>query len=187
MERAPGEPRLHFDSVVEGLWKRSLAGRLDASLLAALKKEGLDLSRPLDPAFPAEKMHVWVKLTARTLYPDVSEEVALRQLGAELFKGLTRTFVGKAMVAVMRVVGTRRSLERMQRNFRSGNNYINAHFRSLGKGLVELTLTDVNGLPAYYQGIVEEGGRTTGAADMDSTYTLDGKGGCTYRITWTEK
>lgn len=180
--------RLHFDSVVEGLWKRALGPRVDANLRAALKAEGLDLDKnPLDPAFPAEKMHVWVSLTAKSLYPGDETNAGLRKLGADMFRGFVNTFVGKAMSAVMRVVGTRRSLERMERNFRSGNNYINAKFAPIDKGVIQLTLSDVNGLPAYYQGIIEEGGRATGASDMDSTYSHHADGSCVYRVTWSEK
>ncbi len=179
--------RFHFSQVVEGLWGRALAGRLDVDLKGALRDAGLDLTQPLLPAYPAEKMNEWVRLTARSLYPHLDEHESLRKLGNDFFLGYTRTLIGTAMLALMRVIGTRRSLERMQRNFRTGNNYIDTRFTSNGKGRAQLWMKDVNGLPAYYAGMVEEGGRATGARDMVAKWQLHPDGSCTYDVTWSER
>ncbi|MFO0595524.1 MAG: DUF2378 family protein [Myxococcaceae bacterium] len=181
------DQRLHFDTVVEGLWHRALKGRVSDDLRAALKADGLDLSKKPDPAYPAEKMGRWYRLTAKHVFPELNEEDALRALGAEAFRGLTRTVMGAAMMAVLRVLGTRRSLERMTRSMRSGNNYIEATFSSAGRGEATLVFKDVNGLPSYFAGVVEEGGRATGAADMVSTWNMAPDGSCTYHVKWTER
>ncbi len=178
--------RLHFAQVVEGLWVRALAGRIGPELNRELIAAGLDLTRPLLPAYPAEKISQWVRLTSRSLYPHLDETEAQRRLGGDFFRGFTQTLIGKALVAMMKVIGTRRSLERMQRNFRTGTNFIDTRFTSLGKGRAELWMNDVDGLPAYYAGIVEEGGRATGARDMKTTWEHHADGGCTYQVTWSE-
>ncbi len=179
--------RLHFEQVVDGLWHRALEPRLSPALRAALLEQGLNLDAPLEPAYPAEKMHDWVVLTASSLYPTLAQDDALKQLGVDFFKGYTSTFIGAAMKTMMRVIGTRRSLERMERNFRTGNNFMQTRFTALGAGEVELWFNDVNRLPAYYAGMLEEGGRATGAADMKVTWKLDLPTGCTYRVRWSER
>jgi uncharacterized protein (TIGR02265 family) len=178
--------RLHFEQVVDGLWFRALKPRISPSLRAALKEKGLDLDKPLEPAYPAEKMHEWVALTAAQLYPTMGKDDALKQLGVDFFRGYTSTFIGAAMKTMMRVLGVRRSLERMERNFRTGNNFMQTRFTPVGTGEVSLWFNDVNGLPAYYAGMLEEGGRATGAADIKVTWTNAPEQGCTYQVRWKE-
>jgi uncharacterized protein (TIGR02265 family) len=176
--------RLPFEQVIDGLWNKGLSGRLSPELREGLKRLGLDLSKKLDPAYPAEQMRDWIRLTAQTLYPGLPADEAQHKLGCESFRGFTTGGVGAAMREMLRAVGTKRALERMQNNLRTGNNYMETRVRELGPNELELWLKDANGVPAYYAGMIDEGARATGVADVRTTWSLDGDA-CTYRVVWT--
>ena len=89
--------RLEFSHVVDGPFFRGLDAKSNPALMSKIKAVGIDLSRPLEPAYPAE------------------------------------------LVA--------KCIERMQRNFRTDNNYVETRFQQFGPEHVELWFNEVNGLP----------------------------------------
>ena len=107
---------LDFGQVYEGLFVRGLRGRLT-----------------LQPAYPSSVLPACIVLTAQTLYPTEPLEQALKVIGRTFFLGFIDTLLGRAMLGLLRIIGPRRSLERMQRNFRTGSNYIETRFLSLAR------------------------------------------------------
>ena len=70
-----------FSTAVESLYRQALKGRLSEVLKLRLRHAGLDLNRPLLPAYPRK---VWVRsleLTAEELYPGLEREEAMERLG----------------------------------------------------------------------------------------------------------
>ncbi len=129
---------LDFAHVFEGLFLRGLRGQLDAELMRRVKEKGVDLSKPLEPAYPAHVLVDCLTVAAQTLYPNQTLERGINTLGHVFFRSYVDTFMGRAMLSVLRMVGPRRTLERMQRNFRTGNNYIETRFVSVAPGHAEL-------------------------------------------------
>ena len=108
----------------------------------------------------------------------------MNALGRVFFGGYTSTVIGQAMLTMMRLIGPKRSLERMQRNFRTGGNYIETRFRELGPNHVELWFNEVNGMPSYVQGIIEAGAEQIGARNVRVEYRPEPEGGVLYTVIW---
>lgn len=175
--------KLWFQSAVEGLLVRGVGSRMTPSLRAKLREAGVDLDR-LELAYSIDTMRKAIDVTVSELFQGRPRDEGLRELGRIFMRGYAETFIGAAMVQVMKLIGPRRTLERMQRNFRSGTNFIETKFEAVGPREATLWFNDVSGMPAFYVGILEEGGRMTGAA---ATVTVEATAdaGCTFRVKWT--
>lgn len=160
--------RLWFSHAIEALFVRGLGPKLTPEVRAIIAKHGIDLGK-LQPAYGIEVVTAAVFELLPLVFPGVAKGEALRQLGVAFMTGYSSTFLGGAMVQMMKVIGTRRSLERMQKNFRTGGNYLETRFTLLGPQSAEVWFNDVNGMPELYQGIVQEGGRLSGS---DVTVTI---------------
>lgn len=176
--------RLWFQQSVEGLFVRGLGKAMTPALEEQLRAAGIDLRR-LQPAYPVEAMRRAIDATLAALYPDRSRAEGLAELGRVFMRGYGQTLIGGAMVQFMKVIGPRRSLERMQRNFRTGTNFIETKFTAIDERTVDLWFNDVSGMPELYAGILEEGGRATGTATVSVTMTPGPGEGFTYRVAWS--
>lgn len=175
--------RLWFQASVEGLFVRGVGEALTPALSLELRALGLDVER-LQPAYPAELMTRAIKLTAATLYPERTDAEGLRELGHVFMRGFGQTLIGRAMVQFMRVIGPRRSLERMQRNFRTGSNFIETKFTSVDANTATVWFNDVSTMPEFYLGIIEAGGRASGAEDISVTHAAGPGSDCTFTVSW---
>ena len=101
-------------------------------------------------------------------------------------RGFSETMMGRALVQFMKVIGPRRSMQRMERNFATGGNYIQTRFTSLGVGKAEVWFNDVSGIPDFYAGIIQRGGEFSGAKDLQVTFAPVVDTECTFVVTWTE-
>ncbi|HLT31070.1 MAG TPA: DUF2378 family protein [Myxococcaceae bacterium] len=159
------ERHLEFQQVIEGLFLVALGSRRTARLDARLKEAGLDLSLPLEPAYPSMRYVGWLKITAEELFPELDEAQGLRQLGAEMMGGYTNTLIGRAIFGVMRVIGIRRAFDRITRSFRSGDNYTEAQAEFVGPTEALVRFNEVHGVPTYIEGALEKALRMLGADD----------------------
>lgn len=175
------EERLWFDAAIEGLWHKALAGKVTPALEARLRAEGIDLARLL-PGYPAAVAARCVALTAAALFPDQPEDDRLRAIGRTFLLGYQQTLIGRAVIQVLRLIGPRRSLERMQSNFRSVN-YVKTRFTALGPNSAEVWFNHVDGIPAYFAGIIEQGGAFAGAKSVQVSWA-EKDGGCAFRVDW---
>ncbi len=157
-----GEPAVVFTSTVEGLI-RALGDKLDERVHQQFADIGLPLKGKLLAAYSRE---VWLKsglLASQLLFPTLPPEKQRVELGRRFVYGYSETIVGKALVTMMRMLGTRRALERLKKSFHTGNNYTEVALREVD-GQLELDVSDAP-FPEYYQGMVEAvlelTGRTT--------------------------
>ncbi len=181
------DTHLEFQHTVEGLFLKELAGDLTPALREDLREAGLDLSRPLDPAFPSMRYMEWLRITARHLHPELPPAEGVRRIGRRMLRGYGQTFLGKTIFGVMSLIGVRRSLERITRSFRTGDNYSEATLEWLGKGEVNVTFNEVHDVPTYNQGILEQVLIELKAKDskVELVSCPDGVE-AVYRITWDE-
>ncbi len=177
------DERLWFDQAIEGLWMKGLGDRVTPPLRAALKAEGIDLDKPLLPGYPAQTFARCVKLTAAALFPNDPPDEAQRRLGHFGLLGYQQTLLGRAVIQVLRLIGPRRSLERMQTNFRSAN-FIKTRFTPLGPQSAEVWFNHVDDIPAYVAGIIQQGGTFAGAKSVAITWAAKDVG-CAFRVDWT--
>lgn len=177
------QDKLWFSHSIEGLFARGLGARDKPELEAKLRAAGIDLNK-LEPAYPVTKVIAAARTVLPMVWPHLSEAEQHRQLGVAFMTGYAQTFLGSAMVQVMKLIGPRRTLERMQKNLRTGGNYIETRFKAVGATEVELWLSDTSGIPGMYVGIVEEGGRMVGAKNIRVQLEEEKPPECVLRVTW---
>lgn len=177
--------RLVFPPIVEGLFVRGLNGRVTYSLKEQLRNEGLDLDRPLLPAYPLEVWTRCVALTAKALHPEEPEAVAWRLLGERMIDGYRDTMVGRALLGVLRLLGPKRGLSRAQHSFRTSNNYTEVRVTERGPNEVEMWLNEPGMLRYFKQGVMLAMARASvGAASPQVEVISFDENTATYRISW---
>lgn len=139
---------------MSGLFNDTLGKELTPQIRAALKAEGVDLDKLL-PAYPASAFEKSLRIVARGLYAESSEDDALRMLGRRAVEGLNTNFLGRAVLLAAKAVGLRRVILRVDRAFRNSNNYIRVEARELSPTSAEFTFNTVNGTPTYFAGVLE--------------------------------
>ncbi|MFT3712892.1 MAG: DUF2378 family protein [Archangium sp.] len=126
-----------FQSSVESL-KRATEGKLSPAAVAHLRSIGFDFSKPLLSAYPLGEWERATEVAVAELFPTLPTNEARAALGREFMGGFAQTTIGKAMVILARAIGVRRTLSRMRRNMRNGNNYTETELQERGKGHVVL-------------------------------------------------
>lgn len=135
------------------------AGKLSAPCVEQLRALGVDPTGPLEAAYPAATWAACASHIARELFPGQDLQDAARQLARLTVDHYARDLIGRAMFALLRVIGAERTTMRMTRNFRSGSNFIETRLVRVKDAPVthELWINDVSGMPGFYAGLLEGG------------------------------
>jgi uncharacterized protein (TIGR02265 family) len=107
-------------------------------------------------------------LVATELFEGTLDE-RYRQLGRSVLLRYEETLMGKTVVGLMRMLGPRRVLVRINATLRSGNNYIEASLSELSPQAFEGEVNECNGNPNYIAGVIEQGLIIAGAKDQKVT------------------
>ena len=179
------QQRLWFSNSVEGLLVRGIGTRLTPALREKVRDEGINLER-LEPAYPVERFVAACRAVIPTLYPDKTEAEAFYELGCSFLRGYSETLLGAAMVRMMKLIGPRRTLERMTKNFRTGGNYLDTRFVALTRSSVELWISDVTEMPDFYRGMIEEGARMISVKGLRVASMPSEPPSALFHIEWVE-
>ncbi len=179
------EQKMVFEQTIEGLFLRGLGDRLTPACRSRLRQAGLDLDGKLLPAYEFEKWMAFLRIAAEELFPDHTTEVAMFRLGERTVDGFQDTFMGRAVLAMARVIGPVRTLQRCDRNFRSGNNYTTSRLKALSANCYELWVNEVGPYPTFTGGIVCAALRVAGAKEPRAEVLAHDGHACTFRITWS--
>ena len=176
-----------YSTSVEALFVRELGPRMPRRLRERLREVGLDLDRPLEPSYPLERWKGFVREAARELYPRLPPEDAYSHLGMAFMDGFLKTFIGKATMSVLRVMGPRRGLKRLSQNLRAGNNFSEVRWVEHGPTEVDIWLNDVFAdHPAFAAALICRGHTENGARDVRvDALDFDGTA-ATLRVRWAE-
>lgn len=173
---------LAFSSMVEGL-RRAMGNQVDEAAHRRFEELGIPMRGKMQPTYPRD---AWMRVSlyaGQLLNPMLSPEAQRVALGRRFVQGYAETIVGKVLLTAMRIIGPRRALLRLERSFRTGNNYSRATFRETPAGL-EL---DVLGTPypEWYEGMVRESLAITGAKEIELTVlTYEPPAVTTYRVAF---
>lgn len=179
--------RIEFEQAVDGLFRGALDAYSDPALVELLRQHGLDLTQKLKPAYPAPDFYRWVRLAARHRFPDVSEAEAVRQVGKlAVRRGLQSTVIGRAVLVSLKLLGIRRSLLKIGRSFRNGNNYIEATVEELAPTSLAIRLGPLVGPKEYVEGVLEEGPLVLGAKTSRVTELRTEGEHHVFQVDWTE-
>ena len=181
-----GEPELVFNSAIDSLFTYGIKGQVGPVLKEKLRGVGLDLDKKLRPAYERAQ---WVRILDITLaeaFRGVPRSQAFRSLGKLVTKGFEQTLIGKSVVAVTRVIGPRRTLERLTRSLRAANNYVTANVKALGPGDCEVHCQGLDS-PDFMAGIVEAGMEFCQAKDLSVVIQSQSAAGeAVLRVRWKE-
>jgi uncharacterized protein (TIGR02265 family) len=182
------ETPLVFNHTVQGLFSRTFPDGVPPELKAQLRAVGVELDKPLLPAYPTTTWSRCIELGARAAFPEERREVAWRRMGERMIDGYQDSRIGRAMFSMLQLLGPRRMLQRAQKNFRSGNNYTEARFSDVSPTEMELWLNETDDVLRHFTvGLVLAGMRAGGAGEpCVQLYGIDPKG-FTLRASWKPK
>jgi uncharacterized protein (TIGR02265 family) len=176
--------RIVFEHTMESLL-RVLGSPLPPEQSAELASLGVDVGRPLMPAYPLTTYVAVMDYIARRRWPELSEEDAGQELGRAFMRAYRQTLLGKAVYALTRLIGPHRTLDRITRNFRTANNFTETQLERVGPATYVLRFSYVTRV-GYLQGLLTEALEGTGARGLVVNLLASGEDGATFRITWTE-
>lgn len=183
-----------FGAAVEGM-KKALGKHFTPALKAQLASTGVDFDRP-QVAYPADTWVDVVRIVGDALAAELPERQRYTQMGRLFMRGFVETGVGFAALTAGKLLGVKRTLLRMGRNFRTAANYVETEFTELGPKelLIRTWVSEVylakikdrsNLILEYRQGVLQEvlvlvGGKGTVELIKADPTRLDG----TFRASW---
>jgi uncharacterized protein (TIGR02265 family) len=155
-----------FKGPIEALYQRALRDRIDAGFKERLRSLGLDLDRPLLAAYPYETFRAVFTATLVQLYgpsPSIEQQ---REFGVRWTESFFETFLGTAILGVLKLIGPRRAMLRSAQNYKNVNNYSDAKVVELGPGHFELWLSDGDDWPEVTAGSLQRSVELAGAKNV---------------------
>jgi uncharacterized protein (TIGR02265 family) len=176
--------RVVFEHTVEWLLQPSVRLRLSPSACEALRELGMDVTGRLRPVYPFQTWKRCLAIIAADLYPTAAKGEAFRLLGRSLVQGAERTALGRAMVAMGRLLGPLRAMRRIHDTFRSADNYVESRLTERTATRCELWVNEVMDQPGYYQGILETCLALAGAHEVRVEVLSRDGAGATFGLSW---
>lgn len=135
---------------------KGLGPRATPQLKAQLRLRGLNLDR-LPPAFPIEEWTPHLIFISQYAFPGMAPDDALFETGLTFMRGWKETLMGSAVSQLLRIVGPARSLPRLERAFRTSNNFTMSTTELLSATSARVTLSDVHDVPTLWAGVLKGG------------------------------
>ena len=157
---------------------------LTPSLIAKLQTIGLDPTKKLLPAYPAQVSRDSVLACAKALNPHLSEEDALFALGRRFVERYRESVMGSALAVAARMLGPQRMLNRVAVQFGNANNYIVVKMTHLDVGVSELWASEIQHGP-WFCGIITAMVENAGAKNVKVTLTRNDQQGAVFAILWS--
>jgi uncharacterized protein (TIGR02265 family) len=172
---------LIFSQTVEGLLRAM--GPLPPEARARLRELGVDVDKGLRPAYPLEQFIAVLDYAGSLVAPELPPREQTRLLGRRFMDAYQETLIGRAMVAAMRVVGPWRTLDRLAKKFRTGNNFSQTSLVRLGPSEARLWCNHVS-RPGWYVGVISRGLELAGATEVTVAALDQDEGGGTFHVAW---
>jgi len=170
------QDKLFFGHSVSGLFQKALGARVTPELRTRLRDTGIDLDKPLLPAYPAPVFVRCVELAGDALFPNQPRTEQLYEMGRITVQGFAQIELGSAMFDHLKVMTPERSMQRLERSLRAAMNLISVTFHPKSPTEFELQLNDVVGIPDFFRGLVEGGSSAAGRTSSVTVSRLEGEG-----------
>lgn len=174
------EPRVAFSSLMQSLEK--ILRPIDAPTMERVRALGIDFDKLL-PAYPVETWYAGIELAMSRFDPSLTPEQKQNHFGVRLVEVYGDTLVGKAMYAMMRLIGPERSIQRATRSFRTATNFLDTSYVVHGPRDWELTMNEVV-FPHRYPGFFEKALSVAGAKNVKVELTRLTDTHASYRSRW---
>ncbi len=173
--------RVIFPAQAEGLL-RGLQPDVTDALSSKLKTLALDPGQPFPPAWPSSRLKEWLDAISDVVYDSCTRDEAHRRIGRRFIDGWQRTMLGAASAQLLKVLGTRRALERLTRAFRTGDNYTESSVAFPGPNVAVVTVRS-EPLPHYIAGVLDGG---LALLNVQGRVSIESSTGdvMTFRIEW---
>lgn len=173
--------RVIFPAQAEGLL-RGLQPDVTDALASKLKMLALDPGQPFPPAWPSSRLKEWLDAISDVVYESCTRDEAHRRIGRRFIDGWQRTMLGAASAQLLKVLGTRRALERLTRAFRTGDNYTESSV-AFPAPTVALVTVRSEPLPHYIAGVLDGGLALLNVKGKVSVESVEGDV-MVFRIEW---
>lgn len=194
---APVSEPIVFQGAVEGL-RRAFGARLTPQVAEQLRAIGINFDK-LQAAYPVGAWFKALEIAATALASGLPLEARFRAVGRMFILGYVETPMGFAVATACKVIGVKRTMLRMGRNFSTASNYMEVEGRDVGPKEVQLrcfvkdgayseALHDERGaaaLAGYRQGVLEgvlEVLKVPGTVEVMSGDVA--RHDFTFRVTW---
>lgn len=157
--------RLVFANSIEGLFIRGVGPQLTPEIRTELRKVGIDVEKPLLPAYPSQTYQRAIDVLVTHLHPKLSVGEAQFKLGERAVFGVTDTFVGRSGIAFAKLIGTKRSLMRFPVSSMSSTNFAKMEAREVGPQSIEIVTCPIDGHIEFLKGCVSAVVVLTGGKD----------------------
>lgn len=160
------DQRVMFKGPIEALYLRALREQMNPTLKDRLREAGLDLDRPLLPAYPYDSFRAAFTATLVHLYgphPSIEHQ---REFGSNWTLSFFQTFIGTAVLGLLKLIGPRRAMLRSAQNYKNVNNYSDAKVIELAPGHFELWLADGGDWPEVTAGSLQCSVELAGAKNV---------------------
>lgn len=174
---------LVFGPTFEAL-ARALGPLLASEPKGRFKALGVNYDSALLPAYPYD---TWVRamdLASSLVLPNTTEAERHAAMGSRLVDSYGETLVGRALLTALRVIGPKRTLERMARNLRTANNYTETRFTVRDDGVCELWCSRVASTH-FYRGLLRRGVEVAGGKDVSIECSAHDASGATFVVRWS--
>lgn len=133
----PSPEPVIFTTAFEGV-RKAFGHRFTPELVAEMKAVGVDFEA-LQAGYPFDTWFAMSRVVVKALMdPDLPVGEQYRRWGRDFMPGYVQTTVGFATLTMARLLGVRRTLHRMGRNFKTSGNYTETTVTDVEPGRVHL-------------------------------------------------
>ena len=154
---------LVFAQTVEGLFRA--LGPLSHVDKARFRRAGIDPDLTLEPAYPASTYVELQRIAVDVFAPDLPFSLGIEALGARFVDGYGETLIGRAVLVGMKLLGPRRTLQRLTRTLTTGSTFFQTSLEEAAPGVWRLWINRVT-YPGWYLGLLRRGLELAGARDV---------------------
>lgn len=147
------DDHLVFSHTIDVLFRKTLVAHLTPDVEARLREVGINLSRPLEPAYPMRVFDDAMEVMAVHGMAHLEKGEALRKIGELQVDSFTQTFLGKATFQFLKLLSRERFLKRMTQSWRQANNFVEATVTARPDGSLLVRINDVGRFPEVIQGV----------------------------------
>lgn len=152
-----------FSQTVEGLLRA--VGPLKPTEKARIREIGFDPDAPIDAAYPVEKYVQLQRVAVEVFAPDLPFPLAIESLGRRFVDGYGETLIGRAVIVGMKLLGPKRTLQRLTRTLSTGSTFFETKLDETEPGVWRLWINRVT-YPGWYLGLLRRGLELAGARDI---------------------
>jgi uncharacterized protein (TIGR02265 family) len=169
-----------FGPSLEGLWRAM--DPLTTAEVQAFKEAGVVTAR-FDVAYPLAPYLKILEACATSRFAHLKEQDAYAQVGRLFVDGFSRTVIGQALMGIMSLLGPRRTMHRLTRNFRAANNYTEITLTTLQDNHHQIAVNFVE-QPGFYIGVIERTLEYAGAKEAQVTVLERVDRAPTFEVRW---